>query len=181
MRLALAITAMLSLSGLIAAPGVAAAQSLAPVPGRPPAPPLALRDLNGHLHHLRDYRGQVVVINFWATWCPPCRREMPSMERAWTRLQGHGVALLAVSVDQNPGDVLDFLARHRVSFTILLDPDSGTTQQWPVRVVPTTVVIDPRGRLAYRAVGALDWDNPEFLARILALRTSQLHAISAHP
>ncbi|MEJ2380368.1 MAG: TlpA disulfide reductase family protein [Gammaproteobacteria bacterium] len=181
MRLTLTIAAVLSISWLAAAPGVSAARSLAPVPGRPPAPPLALRDLDGHLHRLQDYRGQVVVINFWATWCPPCRREMPSMERAWKRLRGHGVALLAVSVDQNRSDVLSFLARQPVSFTILLDPGSGTTRQWPVRVVPTTVVVDPRGRLAYRAVGALDWDDPALLARILALRAPRLHTISAHP
>jgi peroxiredoxin len=180
MRATLAITAVLILSWLLAAPGFAAAQSLTPVPGRPPAPPLALRDLDGHLHRLQDYRGQVVVVNFWATWCPPCRREMPSMERAWTRLRGQGVALLAVSVDQNRSAVREFLARHPVSFTILLDPDSGTAQQWPVRVVPTTVVVDPRGRLTYRAVGALNWDDPGFLAKILALRRARLHAISAH-
>jgi len=163
MRLTLTIAAVLSISWLAAAPGVSAARSLAPVPGRPPAPPLALRDLDGHLHRLQDYRGQVVVINFWATWCPPCRREIPSMQSIYKDLGDSGFTVLAVNEYEDPDHVFAYTGQLNVfpTFPILFDRDSAVSQVYKVKGLPTTVLIDKQGRIVYRAVGGRDFDHPE--------------------
>ena len=151
----------------------AAPQTLTPVPDRPAAPDFALPDLNGKLQRLSSYRGQIVLVNFWATWCPPCRREMPSLERAWQQLQHDGVVILAVDVGEDADTVFTFTADYRVTFPLLLDKDSAVAQRWPMRGLPTTYVIDPQGRIAYRAIGGRDWDDPALLRRILSLRQSR--------
>lgn len=148
-----------------------AAQTLNEVEGHPQAPQLALKDMDGKLHRLADYRGQPVIVNFWATWCPPCRREMPSMERAWKQhLQKDGIALLAVNVGEDTETVFRFLADYPVSFPILFDRPGKTTDEWPILGLPTTFVIGPRGHIIYRAIGGRDWDDPALLNRIRQLK-----------
>lgn len=146
-----------------------AQQALVAVPGHPPARDFDLRDLDGKRHRLSDYRGKVVIINFWATWCPPCRREMPSMQRAWERLESRGVLLLAINVGQREEQVWSFASEAQLTFPILLDDSGQTTSSWPVIGLPTTYVIDPQGRMVYRAVGDREWDDPVLLAPVLAL------------
>ena len=75
--------------------------SLTPMEDRPPAPDFELRDLHGEVHRLADYREKVLIVNFWATWCPPCRKEMPSMQRAWELVRGEGIAMLAINVGED--------------------------------------------------------------------------------
>ncbi len=162
------LTALLALLALVA-PATGAEQTLTPLPQRPPAPELALEDMEGRMHRLADYRGQVVIVNFWATWCPPCRREMPSMERAWRRLDEGPVMMLAVNVGEDEDTVFRFTADYPVSFPLLLDRDGEAVSAWPVRGLPTTFVVDPQGRLAYRAIGGRDWDATELIERLRAL------------
>jgi len=150
-------------------PAAADVQTLTPIRSAPPAPELVLLDLDGAEHRLRDYRGQVVVVNFWATWCPPCIREMPSMERAWQRLQDEGVVMLAVNVGEDADTVFTFLADYPVSFPLLMDEDATVTRAWPIRGLPTTFIVDRQGRLVYQAIGGRDWDAPELLEQILEL------------
>ena len=145
-----------------------AGQGLSPLPKRP-APELGLRDLNGHLHRLRDYRGQVLIVNFWATWCPPCRAEMPSMEAAWQQLKGKNIRLLAVNVGETEDQVWAFTAEYDLSFPLLLDEDGKAVRRWPVRGLPTTFVVDPQGNLTYQALGERDWADPKLLGKIRAL------------
>ncbi len=135
-----------------------------------PAPPLALPDMDGRLHRLSDYRGRPVIVNFWATWCPPCRREMPSMNRAWQQLKKQGVVMLAVNVGEDEDTIFAFTGDYPVDFPILLDKEGQAIGQWPVRGLPTTFVIDPQGRIVYRAVGGREWDEPELMQPVLALR-----------
>ncbi|NIP72410.1 MAG: TlpA family protein disulfide reductase [Gammaproteobacteria bacterium] len=144
-------------------------QTLEHLAERPPAPALALKDVDGTLHRLEDYRGRVVIVNFWATWCPPCRREMPSMERAWNRLKGHGVIMLAVDVGEDADTVFTFTADYPVTFPLLLDQEGDVVRAWPVLGLPTTFIVDPEGRLAYQAIGGREWDAPELLETIRAL------------
>lgn len=131
---------------------------------------MALSALDGAQHRLAAYRGRVVVINFWATWCPPCRREMPSMERASRLLCAQGAILLAVNVGETPQTVSEFLTRVPVSFPVLLDESGGVMSDWAIPGLPTTFVIDPDGRIVYRAVGGRRWDAPELIEAILALQ-----------
>jgi peroxiredoxin len=164
-RLAGLLLAILSLPTL-------AAQTLTPLEDRPNAPELELPDLDGHVHRLADYRGKVVIVNFWATWCPPCRAEMPSMQRAWEALKDQGIVLLAVNVGEDEDQVFTFTNDYPVEFPLLLDQDASTTGKWPVRGLPSTYVVDPEGRLVYRAIGGREWDDPKLLAPIRALRKS---------
>ncbi len=158
----------LLLSALAALAG-AAGQGLTALPERPEAPDFVLPDVEGDIHRLSDYRGKVVIVNFWATWCPPCRKEMPSMQRAWEQLREQGVAMLAIDVGEDKDAVLAFQVQAPVEFPLLLDEDSSVTTAWPVRGLPTTYVVDTRGRLAYRAVGGREWDEPALLAQVREL------------
>ena len=145
---------------LIAAPSVALAAGgeLKPWTGGT-TPPLALRDLAGKEHRLADYRGKVVVLNFWATWCEPCREEMPSMQRLQDKLAGRPFAILAVDFGEGAPRIKDFLAKLPVKFTVLLDRDISVSGAWKVKVLPTTLVIDPQQRIRYSVIGDLEWDS----------------------
>ncbi|WP_260292058.1 peroxiredoxin family protein [Sedimenticola hydrogenitrophicus] len=147
-----------------------AAQTLTPVEARPMAPDFTLQDLDGNAVRLADLRGRPVIVNFWATWCPPCREEMPSMQRAWERLQPEGVALLAVNVGEDADSVFQFTGSYPVEFPILFDSDGSVSGAWPIRGLPTTFVVDPQGRIAYRAIGGREWDDPALLQPVLELR-----------
>jgi thiol-disulfide isomerase/thioredoxin len=123
-------------------------------------PPLALRDLQGKEHKLADYHGKVVVLNFWATWCDPCREEMPSMQRLQDKLAGRPFAILAVDYGEGAPRINDFLKKVPVRFTVLLDRDTSAATAWRVKVLPTTLVLDPELRIRYSVVGDLEWDSP---------------------
>ena len=148
-----------------------APQTLTPIEPRPEAPAFTLVDMDGVSHRLEAYRGRPVIINFWATWCPPCRDELPSMERAWQRLRDQGVMLLAINVGEDEETIFPFTADYPVTFPLLLDRDGAVVENWPVRGLPSTFVVDPGGRVAYRAIGGRAWDDPALLARVLELRT----------
>jgi peroxiredoxin len=160
------------LAGLLATSALAATgpQSLTPIPERPVAPEFSLVDAGGKTHRLADYRGRPVIVNFWATWCPPCREEMPSMQRGWEQVREAGVAMLAINVGEDEATVAAFTATYAVDFPLLLDPDSAVAQSWPVKGLPTTFVVDPAGRLVYRAIGGRAWDDPGLLDQVRALK-----------
>ena len=157
---------------LIALPVAAqeAGSGLTRLADTPLAPDFSLPDMDGAVYRLSDYRGQVVIVNFWATWCPPCREEMPSMQRAWEQLQGEGILMLGINVGEDEDTIFPFTADYPVDFPLLLDRESAVTGQWPVRGLPTTFVVDPAGRIVYRAIGSREWDDPALLALVRALR-----------
>jgi thiol-disulfide isomerase/thioredoxin len=132
-------------------------------------PPLALRDLAGKEHKLADYKGKVVVLNFWATWCDPCREEMPSMQRLQEKLAGKPFVILAVDYGEGAPRVSDFLKKVPVHFTVLLDRDTSAATAWKVKVLPTTLVIDPEQRVRFVAVGDIGWDTPPVESEIRKL------------
>ena len=132
-------------------------------------PPLALKDLQGRDHKLEDYKGQVVVVNFWATWCEPCREELPAMQRLKEKLGGAPFALLAVNYAEGSARVEAFLQKVPVDFTILMDRDAAASKRWQARVLPYTVVIDPAQRIRYTVLGELDWSAPEVEAALRKL------------
>jgi len=144
-------------------------QGMSPVAERPPAPDFVLDDLDGKSHRLSDYRGKVVVVNFWATWCPPCREEMPSMQRAWEVIEPQGMMMLGINVGEDEDTIFSFTANYPVEFPLLMDQDSAVITAWPVRGLPTTFVVDPAGRIAFRAIGGREWDDPELLAALSTL------------
>ena len=133
------------------------------------APAMQAVDLQGQTRSLADYRGRVVLLNFWATWCPPCRREMPSMERLRRSMAGRPLEILAVDSAETPEDVRAFLKTLDLGFPILLDPDGQNTRRWKVYALPTTFLLDGEGRIRYVLRGGAEWDEGEALQAIETL------------
>ena len=126
-----------------------------------PAPALKLTGLDGKTHDLKDYRGKVVLVNFWATWCPPCRAEMPSMQRLKTMMQDKPFVILAVDMAETEKEIRDFLKEFKdtkIDFTILLDPKGSAIKDWKVHVFPTSFLVDTEGNIRYGVAGSLEWD-----------------------
>lgn len=144
---------------------------LTPVYGQPNAPELALMDIDGNRYDLASMRDKVVVINFWATWCPPCLAEMPSIQRMWEKLHGDGLEVLAVNVGEDSQAVTQFLAEFETSieFPVLLDENGEAFQQWRVLGLPQTFVIDKKGRMIYEASGGRDMDSDHIRDRLMGL------------
>ncbi len=135
-----------------------------------PAPELALTDLAGNTHRLSEYRGKGILLNFWATWCVPCRAEMPSMERVYHALSQKGLIVLAVSLDAgSPGPVDNFVKELALTFPVLLDSPATSSRSYRVFGLPTSFLIDRNGRLAGREVGARDWNSGEARKKLEAL------------
>ena len=136
-----------------------------------PAPTLKLKDLDGNSRDLAQLKGKVVLINFWATWCPPCRREMPSMERLSQALAGEAFAVLAVDVGEDADTITTFTSQldTTLNFPILLDTRSRVMQAWKVAGLPTTFLIDQQGRIVASAVGGREFDHPEIIRTIREL------------
>ena len=132
-------------------------------------PALALRDLRGATHDLASYRGKVVLVNFWATWCEPCRDELPSMQRLEQRLAGQPFVVLAVNADEPEARIRKFLSQAALDFTVLLDPEMRAAREWKARILPASFVVDRDGRVRYSARGDLDWTDPRVIGAIRAL------------
>jgi len=149
--------------------------SLTPAEAAAPAPPLRLKDIEGRFHDLAALKGKVVLVNFWATWCPPCRREMPSMDRLARKLTGEDFVVLAVDVGEDADTVEAFLSQldggH--AFPILLDTRGRTMQAWGTGGLPTTYLVDRQGRIAYTAVGGREFDHPEIERTVRELLARQ--------
>jgi thiol-disulfide isomerase/thioredoxin len=135
------------------------------------APEFSLEDLDETAHRLTDYRGRVVVINFWAVWCPPCRGEMPSLERLRERFKDRPFSILAINEGEDLDRIQPFLWDLEPSpgFTVLLDSDLTVSQAFGVRGLPTSFILDKQGRIVYRAVGGREFDHPEMVAAIEVL------------
>jgi peroxiredoxin len=145
-------------------------QSLHEVKDKPLASEFVLKDIDGKEYRLSQFRGKVVIVNFWATWCPPCREEMPSMDRAYEKLKKSGILILAINIGEDEDAIFKFTADYPVNFPLLMDQDSRVINQWPVTALPTTYVVDPKGHIVYRAIGSREWDDEVLLKKLKALR-----------
>ena len=157
---------VLSVSLWLAASPVAADDSLAALkiarvlPGTVAAP-FDLKTLDGKSVQLADMKGKVVVMNFWATWCGPCKEEMPAFERLRQKLDPEHFAVLTITTDLQRDGIKHFLANLNVQLPVLFDEDQDVSHAYLVRALPTTVLIDRQGTLVGRAVGPRDWDAPQ--------------------
>lgn len=138
-------------------------------PGGQPALPLALPDMTGKTIDLATYKGQVVVINFWATWCEPCRDEMPSMNRLQHQLAGKPFRVVGINIGEGKPRIEQFLKHIPVDFTILLDADAESMKAWRVRILPASFLIDKNGLLRYQLVGDANWADAKIQMPILEL------------
>lgn len=135
------------------------------------APSLRLQNMDNETVDINDLKGKVVVINFWATWCPPCRREMGSLERLRLATKDKNVVILAVNIGEDIDTVLSFMGTVEPSpdFPILFDPDASSMKVWKVKGLPTTYIVHPNGTIAYQAVGGREFDHPNILQTIINL------------
>ena len=144
---------------------------LTPLPKAVPAPDFTLEDMDEENHSFSDLRGKVVLLNFWATWCPPCRREMPSMERLHQKLDGDDFVVIAVNQMEDGDHVFAYIGQLEVdpTFTILFDKDSKVSNSYSVKGLPTTYLIDKQGNIRFRAIGGREFDHPEVEKQIMEL------------
>ena len=131
------------------------------------APNFSLEDLNGQKVELKNFKGKVIFLNFWATWCGPCKEEMPSMESLWQWFKGKDFLLLSVSVDyEGVKQVKEYVEKQRYTFRVLIDPQCQVLDLYEVKAIPTTLMIDKKGQIVAVAVGPKDWKSPEALSLI---------------
>jgi len=130
------------------------------------APDFILKDLTGRNIPLSAFKGKVVLLNFWATWCPPCRAEMPSLNKLYHSLNPLGLEVVSVSTDRSLSDIKDFLDRHKVDFPVLFDADRTTSKLYRVFSMPTTFLIDRNGIIVEKFYGEYDWTEPETKGKI---------------
>lgn len=145
-----------------------AAADLKPLPVKP-APALELPALAGGTLNIEQMRGKVLLVNFWAVWCPPCRKEMPSMARLSEKLAGKPFTILGVNVGETPEEIRAFLKQVPVNFPIILDGEGQNLKAWQVFAFPTSYVVDRKGRIRLGLFGSIEWDSPETLAKLEAL------------
>ncbi|MGH7556395.1 MAG: peroxiredoxin family protein [Gemmatimonadota bacterium] len=170
---------VLLLAGLVGA-GWLARDRFLPVEVGTRAPDFVARDLDGNRVSLNDLRGQVVLLNIWATWCPPCREEMPSMQRLHERLGPDGLRIVAVSIDaargsvdsagRSGGDVRAFVEEYGLTFDIWHDPSGEIQRIYRTTGIPESFVIDREGIIVKKVIGATEWDseaNVEMIRRLL--------------
>jgi peroxiredoxin len=148
-----------------------AADTLEPVANQTEAEDFSLIDLDGQTHQLTGYAGKVVLVSFWATWCPECIFEMPSLEALLRTLPDHEFTILAINVGEEHRQVQSFAEQHNLTFPILLDHDLATYTKWPVLGLPTSFVVNQRGKIVYSVIGAIEWTTPETISKIRALST----------
>ncbi|MEK8089054.1 TlpA disulfide reductase family protein [Thermithiobacillus plumbiphilus] len=137
-------------------------RGLMPVENRP-APALRLSDMDGRVTDLRSLRGQWVLVHFWASWCGPCRQEMPSLQRLDAKMPDSRLRLLLVNTAESQEEVFTFLSTVAPDLHSLLDPDGRVTENWRPRGLPSSFLVDPQGRIRYLALGGRDWDVPPYL------------------
>ncbi len=134
------------------------------------APDFTLKDLDGNQVSLSSYKGKVVILAFWAAWCPPCKEELQSLNRLYNMYKGRGLVVLAVSSDKSLSTVREFIEANRVSYTVLFDDKLAVSRDtYKAFMVPTTFVIDRRGTIFKKHFGEQDWTKPALIKEIEAL------------
>lgn len=137
------------------------------MPANRQAPTLRLNDDDGKVVDLDQYRGRVVLVNFWASWCPPCRKEFPSLSRVRKLFKPSEFEVLAVNVGEEPDFAFSFAGI--TDFPVLFDRDSKAVAAWGVQGLPTTFLVNRKGQLAYRAAGGREFDDPDIVSAIRQL------------
>lgn len=133
------------------------------------APALELPDLGGAMHRLTDWRGQVILLNFWASWCQPCVAEMPGIQRLEGQMRGRGFVVVGVNVAEAQRRATRSVEQMGLGFPVLLDAEGETFHAWGGKALPTSALIDRQGRLRYVGLGPLEWDGVEALGRVESL------------
>lgn len=128
-----------------------------------PAPALRLADMDGDSFSLEEATGQWVFVHFWASWCGPCREEMPAVQRMAEQLQDESLVIVMVNTSENEDTIFSFLGIYAPDMNSLMDSNGQVTEAWQPRGLPATYLVDPQGNLRYQALGGRPWDQQEYL------------------
>lgn len=161
------------LSALWMANAVIAAGAIEPYQDETSVRSFTLNDLDNASHSLENYRGRVVLVNFWASWCTPCIREMPGMQRLSDMMDGRPFDVVAINVSEGKKAAQRIQRYQKIRFTILLDPDGKAFGDWQANMLPTSYLVDSAGRIRYKALGPLEWDEDEQVSIIESLMPDQ--------
>ena len=154
---------------LFIAPGHAASGQLKPYKGEIGDPQINLLDMNGNGHSLEDYRGNIVLVQFWATYCTPCRKEMPTMNQLIKKMADKPFKIVTVNMAEDKADVAKFLDEVPVDFPVLLDSDGSTLGQWKVFAAPANFILDKNGRIIFTLYGGIDWASEDMVKKLSIL------------
>jgi cytochrome c biogenesis protein CcmG/thiol:disulfide interchange protein DsbE len=156
---------LVGVAGIVALISIRAGDALelsaVPVPVSYPPPSVTLYDVQGAFHSLADYRGQVVLVNLWATWCPPCRDEMPALQKYYRRHADQGFVIIAIEDGEPLAEVTEFVSDYHLTFPVWIDPYYQATQLFRVDALPSSYVIDRHGIVRLAWVGAINFANLE--------------------
>jgi len=142
---------------------------------------IKLNDMDGKTVSLSDFRGKIVFINFWTTWCPTCRIEMPSMERLHQKFKDGDFAMVTINLQEPASRVKEFFKEFKLTFTALLDADGEVGSMFGINQIPTTYILDKQGRIIGKALGPRDWDSRESTALFERLTGGKSAASTAGP
>ena len=147
----------------------AAAGQLKEYWGNLTSPRIELADLEGRQHSLTDYRDNVLLVQFWATYCTPCRTGMPTMNRLIKKMRGKPFKIVTINMAESPEQVRQFLQEVPVDFPVLMDSDGSTLSRWKVFTAPANFILDQRGKIIFTLYGAIEWDSDEMVSQLNAL------------
>jgi len=159
---------------LLALPACANNGDITPPPGirvyaTGPAPDFELADIDGNRDTLSSGRGRWVFLHFWASWCGPCRKEMPEIQRLANLMKNEALKIQLVNTAEDEDTIFSFMAGVAPDLTTLMDSDGQVTEVWKPRGLPATYLIDPQGNVRYQALGGREWSQPEYLEFLKAL------------
>ncbi len=148
---------------------IAASGQLKPYKGNLTQNELKLPDMQGKVHTLNDYKGNIVLVQFWATYCTPCRQEMPTMNKLIKKMQGKPFKIITVNMAESREEVADFIKQVPVDFPVLLDSDGSTVGKWKVFAAPANFILDKKGNIIFTLFGAIDWDSDDMVKKLTLL------------
>lgn len=128
-----------------------------------PAPWIHLQDIDGKPYSLHDDKGSLVFVHFWASWCRPCRKEMPAIQRMWNILKKEGMKIALINTAEDEDTVFSFLGTYAPDIRALMDRDGQVTEKWQPRGLPATYLVDQNGHIRYQALGGRPWDEKPYL------------------
>lgn len=141
--------------------------------GKPAAPPVELLTPEGAPFSLKQLRGKVVLVNFWATWCEPCITEMPVLQRLRNELAASGFEVLAVNYQEGPARIGGFVEKMKLTLPVVRDTDGSVARSWGARVFPASYLVDRDGNIRHSVIGAADWTSPSLVSTIRTLLAAQ--------
>lgn len=128
-----------------------------------PSPEIKLRDIDGNVFNLDQIKGHWVFVHFWASWCGPCRNEMPAIQKMWKKLEQHGLKIALINTAEDEDTIFNFLGIYAPEIRALMDRDGQITEQWKPRGLPATYLVDKDGQVRYQALGGRPWDTDVYL------------------